>query len=145
MAKLTITSANANLVLFAPPIVVVPVRLEGFASDTMMNIPSAQIVETRMGVDGIKSAGKVNNLKPFSIELQADSPSIKYFNQITAYQQTLDALYFTLTVEIPSIKKKAVFTNCTLNTEKMLPDMQKVLEAITYDFDCEAISMFTLG
>ena len=53
----TITSANAQVMLNVPGVFPTPVQLAGFAADDAFTQDAYDVAETRMGVDGVLSAG----------------------------------------------------------------------------------------
>lgn len=59
----------------------------GFASDDAFATTSVKTNETLIGVDGIMSYGSVAVMYPMTITLQADSPSIAFFESIAQAEQ----------------------------------------------------------
>ncbi len=84
---MSLTSANAVIMLAVPGIFSSPQQLQGFSADDIFDVEQIAIAETMMGVDGILSAGMVFNKTTQNITLQSDSASIAIFD--TWIQQTL--------------------------------------------------------
>ena len=69
---MSITTANAVVMLGIIPLFPIPQQIQGFASDEVYDVPSIKSAEALMGVDGKKSSGFVYVLIPQTITLQAD-------------------------------------------------------------------------
>lgn len=124
-----ITAANASISLTLPPLFATPQQLQGFAADDVYEVPEVESVETLMGVDGVLSGGFV--FKPIEQEfmLQADSPSIPFFD-VWYLQQVAGLTTYTangVTI-LPAIKKKFIMTTGYLIGYKPLPAGKKLLQ-----------------
>lgn len=75
-----ITSANAVILISVPGILPVPQQLQGFAADDIFDVDDVDATDTVMGVDGILSGGVILASIPQNFSLQADSPSISFFD-----------------------------------------------------------------
>lgn len=73
--KKTLTSANASITLTLP-ILPIPIQLQQFSSDDLINQDEITLTEDRMGIDGIKSSGFILNSRVVHITLESTSPSI---------------------------------------------------------------------
>lgn len=136
----TITSANASVVINVPDVFSVGQILSGFAADDAFAHESFDMTETRMGVDGILSAGYTPNPMRFTITFQPDSPSILVFDTWGAAQEALkEALQASMTITMPSIGKAFNFNVGWLKGFKKLPDAKKVLEPQSYSIDWQDI------
>ena len=71
-----ITSANAIYTLIIPDVFPAPQQLQGFATDDAFDTDASDVVEARIGVDGIASYGFTPFLVTQTIHFQSDSPSI---------------------------------------------------------------------
>lgn len=83
-----LTAANAIITLVAPGVFNTPQQLQQFAADDIFNTPAIEAAEKSMGVDGILSAGFVFKEIDQDYNLQSNSPSCFFFDQIYAYEQT---------------------------------------------------------
>ena len=82
----TLTAANAVITLTVPFLFPTPVQLQGFSADNIYDMDNVDQIETAMGVDGILSGGFVFNPVNQTFVLQADSPSIAFFETWAATQ-----------------------------------------------------------
>lgn len=136
----TITSANASVIISIPAVFPVDQILAGFAADDAFAHESFDMTETRMGVDGILSAGYTPNPKRFTITFQPDSPSILIFDTWGASQEAAkEALAASMVIAMPSIGKAFNFNVGWLKGFKKLPDAKKVLEPQAYSIDWQDI------
>ena len=126
---MSITSANAVLTLWQPILFPVPQQIQGFGVDDIYDMDEVKIVEELMGVDGVLSFGFVFVAKPQNIMLQADSPSIPFFD-VWYLQQVAGLTTYTangVTI-LPAIKKKFIMTTGYLIGYKPLPAGKKLLQ-----------------
>lgn len=84
----TLTTANATLKMVAEALYTSAVSVQGFATDDAWDQDAVQNGEYSMGVDGNYSAGYVFNAVRMTITLQADSPSLVYFENVYNYENT---------------------------------------------------------
>ena len=125
-----ITAANSNIQLVLPPLFTSPQQLQGFAADDVYDVPEVESVETLMGVDGVLSGGFV--FKPIEQHymLQADSPSISFFDVWYLQQVAGLTTYVASGVTvIPALGKQFIMTNGYLVGYKPLPQAKKLLQA----------------
>lgn len=83
----TLTTANSVLALTTEALFPAAQILQGYAADDAYSFDAVENGEYSMGIDGKLSAGFVYNEVPFTITLQADSPSLALFEQIYQYEQ----------------------------------------------------------
>ena len=125
----TITSANATIFVGAKGFFPVPQQLQGFAVDDVYDVSEISPAEVLMGVDGIMSAGFVFVPVPQNFALQADSPSIAFFDALFAGQVTAKEIIFLFGItHLPSIGKSFTMNNGVLTNYKPMPDGKKVLQ-----------------
>lgn len=136
----TLTSANATMMMTLP-ILPTPVQIQGFSVDDLANQDEVQFTESRIGVDGYKSAGFIPNTRKLNIVLESTSPSIDYFNiWISAMKTNKEAEAITLlTISSPALKTTFMCYKGTLESGKELPDFKKTTQPITYKLDFESI------
>ncbi|WP_432784678.1 hypothetical protein AAEX37_01955 [Oligella sp. MSHR50489EDL] len=104
---LTITSANSVLMLRCKGVYDEYVRIRGFQGDNAWGFGESNIAEDEMGVDGLQSIGYTPHTTPWTLYLQANSPSNEVLENIRAdFNQNKEARYIDIIVEIPSIKKR---------------------------------------
>lgn len=133
--SLDITSANAVAVLKCD---MFTEQLQQFSADTSFEGEEDTVTETRMGVDGKMVAGYTPSIKPVTIHLEASSPS---YERLTLLKQSMERnrkIYeCTLTITVPSIGKRFIYTKGVLQGAKDLPDGKKVLDPTSWTFHFE--------
>jgi hypothetical protein len=123
-----ITSANSVLSLGVASVFTTPQTLQGFGQDDAYSIPSVKVSENMIGVDGIKSSGWLPQLKTMNITLQADSPSIAFFEAWYAAQEAGQSQLGAFgTLDQPSIGRTYVLTNGSLEDYEPIAAAKKVL------------------
>jgi len=137
----TITSANAVVMLGAKSLFPTPQQLQGFAADDVFSTEDIDTAEVVMGVDGKMSAGFVFVPVPQSYSLQADSPSISFFEALYQAQQAAKEVYFLFgVVTLSSISRSYVMNNGVLSRYKPASDAKKVLQPRTFRITWESIT-----
>jgi hypothetical protein len=130
MVARNITAANATIILTAPDVVGAPVQLQGFSTDNIYDMDAVEPVETMMGVDGVLSGGYTPKPLPQVFMIQADSPSIDFFEAIQAWQQTnLAAEIISGTALLLGPQKLYSMPKGYLTSYQPLPPAHKVLQA----------------
>lgn len=136
-----ITSANSVLTLVVPALFPAPQQLQGYATDDAFADEALQLSESVMGVDGRKSAGYTPAITKQTITLQADSPSMSFFEAIMqAMKQQRGVLRIEGSLVIPSTGRSYVLTNGSLETVKQMPDGKKILQPQAWVIAWEAVS-----
>ena len=129
-----ITSANAVILLTVPLYLPVPTQLQGFAADDIYDTDDVVVAETLMGVDGNLSGGTVFNATVQTFSLQADSPSVDFFDGLDAAQQASAKVggpgVFPVfgNITLTSVGKSYTMSNGILTRAKRLPDAKKMLQ-----------------
>ena len=146
MAKKTLTSANATMMMTLP-ILPAPVQIQGFSVDDLANMDEVQFSESRIGVDGYKSAGFIPNTRKLNIVLESTSPSIDYFNiWISSMKVDKEVKEITLlTITSKALGRTYMCYRGTLESGKELPDFKKTTQPITYKLDFESIVAIPLA
>ncbi|MGN6774996.1 phage tail fiber protein [Rhizobium sp.] len=75
-----LTAADAVITLTVPGVFNTPVQLKGFMTDNIYDLPTVEVNQTAMGVDGKLSAGFVFNPIDQTFHIQADSDSNQIFD-----------------------------------------------------------------
>lgn len=142
----TITSANSKFVINIPDVFPTPQEVQGYAADDAFTQSAFDVTETRMGVDGRLSGGYTPNAKPFTVMLQADSPSIAIFDAWAgAMESDNEAFVASAIIDLPSVHKSYIFTKGFLKNVQKLPSAKKVLEPVPYTIEWESIQVVPLG
>lgn len=145
MANDSITSANAILTLTVPGLFAAPEQIRGFAVDDAWATESLSLAEVQMGVDGRMTAGYTPNPTKMKITIQADSPSRRIFETITAAMKSQQEIYYLngdLTAK--SIGKRAAMTRGVLTATQQMPDGGKTLKPVQYEITWERMDVSSL-
>lgn len=138
---MSITSANAVLMLAVPPLFPVPQQLQGFATDDIYDIPQIKSVEVMMGVDGVLSGGFVFVQIPQEITLQADSKSNAFFDTWWTQMQAAQDVYTASgLIKLPGISTKFTQINGFLTGYKPAPAAKKTLQPRRYEITWQSIA-----
>lgn len=125
----SITSANATLVLVVDTVFPTPVQIQGFGVEDIYDTEDLEIAITKMGVDGVLSAGFVFNEVKQTITLQADSTSNALFDAWNAAQlAAFDIFRAKATVTLPGLGLQWTQTRGVFGKLKPLPDAGKTLK-----------------
>ena len=136
----SITGANAVIMLTAVPLFAIPQQLQGFAADDVFDTDAIESAETVMGVDGRLSAGFVFVSIRQSYRLQADSPSINFFDVLWGAQQQIRETYrINGVVLLTAVGKKWTMNNGVLTGYKPIPDTKKLLQPQPFTITWESI------
>lgn len=136
----SITSANAVFLLGIGTVFPVPQQLQGFATDDAFSTEAVDIAETKMGVDGILSAGFVFQPIKQSITLQADSLSIAMFDAWYAAQKAQrDVFFANAVIRLPSVSRSYTLINGVLSSYMPISDAKKTLDPQKYAITWESV------
>lgn len=125
----TLTSANSTLLLAVGSVFPVAVKIQGYSTDDMSDMDAISPKEISMGIDGRLSAGFVNVPTTQNITLQADSPSIDFFEAWYAYeQQTRETLFATGTMIVPGVEKAYALVRGVLTSYVPIAAMRRSLQ-----------------
>jgi hypothetical protein len=137
----SITGATAVVLITLPTVFPAPVQLQGFATDDVYDTDDLVSAETLMGVDGKLSGGFVYVPVVQRYHLQADSPSIPFFDAwYGAQQQIIEVLNANGLISIPSLGKKFTMTKGFLTGYKPLPDAKKLLQPQNFAITWQSVS-----
>lgn len=137
---MSITAANAIVMLSVFPLFPVPVQLQRFAADDVFDVDDIEPNEVLMGVDGHQSAGRVNVSVPWTVKLMADSLSCPIFDQWNAAEFALqDTFPASGIVTLKSIGSKWSMNNGSLTRFKPMPDAKKLLGPRAFRITWESV------
>lgn len=140
MAQNTITSANAIFTLVIPDLFPAPVFLQGFSTDDAFTTEDVEPAVTRMGVDGLMSAGFTPFITKIKVTLEADSPSIAMMDAwLSAMKAASEILYADATIVAPSLKRNYVCTKGVLSGAMQFPSAKKVFDPVPYTIAFEDV------
>jgi hypothetical protein len=130
---MSITSANAVIMLTLPGIFNQPFQLQQFAADNIFGSEPIEAAETAMGVDGTLTGGFINVPTRQTYYLMADSPANVFFEQWYFQQKALqDTFIAGGTVALRSIGRKYSMIRGILRTYQPIPDAQKTLKELRH-------------
>lgn len=133
----TLTVANSSIVLTVEGLHPSGVTLAGYAADNVFEPGEVENGEFSMGIDGRLSAGYVFNEIPFTLTLQADSPSLNVFEDIWQRERSLrNKLTIGMTVALPANGKRVTARDGFLRSYKA-PAGQRILQP--------GVAVFTFG
>ena len=135
-----ITSADATLTMTQPTLFPTPQTIARFATDDVYDTPDIKAMEALMGVDGYLSFGFVFVPTMQNYTLQADSPSISFFETLFTQQRQAKTIYpVSGLIVLPSLDKKYIMTNGGLSGYKSAPDAKRVLQPMKFQITWESI------
>ena len=137
----TLTAANAVLFIGVAGLFDVPQQIQGFATDDVFDVDNIAPNETAMGVDGKLSAGFVPVAVKQGFTLQADSPSVDFFEQWFAAQRAAREVYFaTGSTYLSSVERKYAQVRGVLTDYNPMPTAKKILQPRKFSVLWESVS-----
>lgn len=138
---MSITAANAIIMLAVPGVYAVPQQLQQFSADNVFGNDTVQANEVMMGVDGFLAAGFVFNPMPWTVELMADSPSNAFFdNWYQAMRVAVDTYRANGTVWLKSLNRKFDLQNGALTMYRPMSEAGKVMRPRQFQITWQNIS-----
>jgi hypothetical protein len=138
----TLTTANSVLMLAFVNFYSVPMQIQGYAVDDAFSIANVKTAETKMGVDGILSAGYTPFPVTLEINLMADSASNSVFDAVIAAQnQNREVFVVNGTILIQGTGGLYDLNRGFLEDVSVMPGAKKVLEARKYSLTFQNISL----
>jgi len=124
----TLTVANSTITQTVEALYTSAQRIQGYAADDAFDFSEIENGEYSMGIDGKLSAGFVFNAIPFTLTLQADSPSISIYENLWQYEvQNRTKLTNQLTVSLPAVGKRYELKDGFMQSYKA-PSGKKILQ-----------------
>ncbi|HWT35072.1 MAG TPA: hypothetical protein VN289_02275 [Paraburkholderia sp.] len=124
----TLTVANSTITQTVEALYTSAQRIQGYAADDAFDFSEIENGEYSMGIDGKLSAGFVFNAIPFTLTLQADSPSIGIYENVWQYEVTnRTKLTNQLTVSLPAVGKRYELKDGFMQSYKA-PSGKKILQ-----------------
>ena len=136
----SISSANAVFMLGVTGLFAAPQQLQGFDVDDAFDAEGLDAAETKIGIDGIVSAGFVYTIAPTTIALQADSPSVSLFEAWYTAERAAQDKYFAFgQILLPSIGRSYTLVNGVLKKYTPFSSAKKMLQPRSFTIDWESI------
>ncbi|WP_272683269.1 phage tail fiber protein [Providencia sp. PROV156] len=131
----TITAANSVMMLRCEGVYDNWVRILGFQADNAWEFGDANIGETRMGVDGRQSIGYTPHETPWTLYLEANSPSTQIMENIRKdFNANMETRFIEVIIEMPSIGKRYTGKG-GMTSMKGGASGKKMLEGTAYNFN----------
>jgi hypothetical protein len=142
----TITSANSSFALVVPSVFgTIPQLLQGYAADDAFTQEAFDLAETRMGVDGVLSAGYTPSPKRITVMLQPDSIALNVFLTwalaITAAKEQFAA---TGNILYPSISLGFKLGTVFFKNSQGLPSAKKVIDPFPAVLEYQDLTSFPI-
>ena len=138
---MSITSANASIVLWVPGIFPIPQQIQGFAADDVFRTDPLKSADVMRGVDGKLTGGYVYSDIKQGYSLMGDSASISFFDQWNLAQQAQrETFQANGIITLPSVGKKWTMIKGFLTGFPIIPDAKKVLQPVTFSIEWESMT-----
>ena len=126
---MSITSSNSVLLIGVNGLYTTPQQLQGFGEGDAYMMDVVNTTETRLGADGIMSAGWIPQIKILHVTLQADSASNSFFEAWYLAQESAREAYFAFgTIDQSSVGKIYTLSNGVLDGYTPIAEAKKVFE-----------------
>jgi hypothetical protein len=126
----SITAANSTYTITVPDIFPAPQILQGYSTDDAFETEQSEMAEVVIGVDGYISAGFVPFMTNQTVILQADSPSIAFFDAWMEYQVAQRETYqATGAITMPAIGRSYILTQGYFLNGVSIAGVRKTLQA----------------
>jgi len=136
----TLSAANSRLSIAVVGLFSSPQAIQGFDVDDSFTATAIDNAETRMGVDGRLSGGKVYVPYPMMIKLQATSPSVGMFDTWGTQEDAIGDVFIAEgSIFLPSIGRVYTLQNGFLTKKTPFPAVKKILQAVEYEVTWERI------
>ena len=128
----TLTAANSVVLMRCKGVYDSFVQLTGFQADNIFNFGDITIGQTVAGADGKLSGAFVYTEQPFTVNLEANSPSVSVMENCAAnFLKNKETVQIDFQISLPSIGKTASFsgfmiTHAGVNAQKLLSGSQTV-------------------
>jgi hypothetical protein len=126
---MSLTAANAVIMLTIPGVFNSPQQLQQFAADDVFATDAVASAEVAMGVDGFLTGGFVFNPIAQGFTLQADSPSNQVFDDwFGAQVAAKENLIANGLIVLPAVARKWTMIRGFLTSYAPMPDGGRVLK-----------------
>ena len=136
-----LTAANAIIALMAPGVYNTPFTLAEYAADDIFSSAQIETGEGSMGVDGHYSAGFIFKEVPQEYTLQANSPSIKFFSDIFAFEKAnRTKVELSGSTTLPGLRTKWIQTRGFVMMLNPIVSAGKIVKARKYEIRWEDVA-----
>lgn len=138
---MSLTAANATILLTIPNLYPIPQQLQGFAADDVFDTDAIRASEVLMGVDGKLSGGFVYVEVPQNYSIQADSPSALIFDNWYANQRAQQDVFNAYgIISLPGLGQKWAVTNGFLTNFNPIPAAKRLIQPRRFTITWESVS-----
>lgn len=131
----TITGANSVILFRCKGIYDNWIKLVGYQVDTAAVFGDVTVGETRMGVDGLQSGGYVTHETPFTLNFEANSPSIPIMENVYRDMvQNSEARLCEFKADLPAVKRSQALSGF-MTTKSGGTSVNKLLVGSAYNFN----------
>lgn len=139
---MSITAGNSVAYIVVENLFPQGFKLEKYGTDAALQLENIQFAETAMSVDGQIIAGKIFNIKPVTVTLAADSPSLKSFEEwISTQEQAREVMWCSMTITIPSTGRTYQYDKGVLQAGNVMPPVNRTLGERTFVLHFESVKM----
>lgn len=125
----SITAVNSSFTIAVTGLFAVPQPLIGYDVDDAFATEPVDVAETKIGVDGLLSAGLVWTPIAMDVVLQADSPSLSLFEAWYAAMVANGDVYFCFgAVRHQSLRRSYALSNGVLKNYTPMSSAKRVLQ-----------------
>lgn len=137
----TLSNSNSKLALTVRGLYPVPQSIQGYATDDSFATNDVQPAQIMMGVDGRQSAGFVPYSTEFTVTLQADSPSLTFFDAVLEGQKAQKEVFiFDGTILIQGTGEKYAMTNGVVSSATPMATGKKTLQSRKFTITFESVT-----
>ena len=142
----TLTVANAVVTMTVAGVFTTPQTLQQFSADDIYGFGRQRVAETAMGADGYLTGGVVFVPVQQTVVLQADSPSIPFFDLWFAKEQQLrEKLVANGSAALKGVATRWTMTRGFLTEYPPTPAAAKILGPRAFSIVWQRISPATLA
>lgn len=140
-----ITSANSSFALRVAQVFAVPQLIQGYAADDAFTQEKYQLAETRMGVDGLLSAGFTPSEKRITVNLQPDSTALAAFLRwASACEQAKTSFVGGATILYPSINLGFTLGTLFFTETQGMPSAKRIIDVFSVDLKYQDLTPFPI-
>lgn len=138
---MSITSANAVLMLTVAGLFPTPLKLQQFSADDLFEFEEIENAELSMGIDGVLAAGFKFVPLPQKITFMADSPSNVIFDNWNQYEiVNREKFRGGLQLQLSGLGTQWICSNGVLSRFKPVPDAKKTLQPRSFTITWQSVT-----
>lgn len=131
----TLTGANSVILFRCKGIYDNWIKIVGYQVDTAAVFGDVTVGETRMGVDGLQSGGYLTHETPFTLNIEANSPSINILENVYRdFVQNSETRLCEFKVDLPAVKRSQALSGF-MTSKSGGTSVNKLLVGSAYNFN----------